>query len=264
MLSELFADGVLTAFFQVVMIDLVLAGDNAIVIGMAAAGLPKEQRNKVIFIGIVAATVLRILLALITVQLLQVIGLLFAGGVLLLWVSWKLWRELRESAGDEAAAAGALEGDGGPVQPQKSFKQAVWQIIVADLSMSLDNVLAVGGAARDHPNVLIFGLVLSIALMGLAATLIARLLQTYRWIAYIGLVSILYVAFDMVWRGWQQMEPYTAGGAQKIISMTGSIHSVIGLGVLIAVALGVISVILIRRKRKLEREAAGPVRSGDG
>ncbi|MDP4594929.1 MAG: TerC family protein [Beijerinckiaceae bacterium] len=205
--SELFGAGVVAAFFQVVMIDLVLAGDNAIVIGMAAAGLPKEQRNKVIFIGILAATVLRILLALVTVQLLQIIGLLLAGGVLLLWVCWKLWRELQESARDEAAGTGALDGDGGPVQPEKSFKQAVWQIVVADLSMSLDNVLAVGGAAREHPNVLVFGLVLSIALMGLAATFIARLLQTYRWIAYVGLAVIVYVAGKMIWEGSNEVLP---------------------------------------------------------
>jgi YjbE family integral membrane protein len=258
MWSELVASGAVSAFFQVIMIDLVLAGDNAVVIGMAAAGLPKEQRNKVIFIGIVAATVLRILLALITVQLLQVIGLLFAGGVLLLWVCWKLWREIRESAGNEDAA-NALDGDGGAIQPQKSFKQAVWQIIVADLSMSLDNVLAVGGAARDHPNVLIFGLVLSIALMGLAASFIARLLQTYRWIAYIGLVSILYVAFMMIWRGWLQMEPYTVGGANAVVSWTGSGPAAIGLGVFALLTLGVLSVIIMRwqRKRRTGKNAAG-------
>ncbi len=257
MWSDIISSGAFTAFLQVVMIDLVLAGDNAIVIGMAAAGLPKEQRNKVIAIGIAAATIMRIALALVTVQLLQVIGLLFAGGVLLLWVCWKLWRELRESAAEEGDATAALEGDGGPAQPQKSFKQAVWQIIVADLSMSLDNVLAVGGAARDHPNVLIFGLALSIALMGLAASLIAKLLQTYRWIAYVGLFSILYVAYDMIVRGWRQMEPYTAGGRDAIVSLTGSIHVAIGLGILLATGLAILSVVVLRWRRKRRVRSAG-------
>ncbi|MDH7799641.1 YjbE family integral membrane protein [Beijerinckia sp. GAS462] len=203
MLEELFAPGVLTALFQVIMIDLVLAGDNAVVIGLAAAGLPKEQRGKVIVIGIVAATVLRIVLALMTTQLLQIVGLLLAGGILLLWVSWKMWRELR--AGHSQEDEGAHATDSGA--PRKTFRAAVWQIIVADLSMSLDNVLAVGGAAREHPWVLVFGLALSIALMGLAATWIASLLQRHRWIGYAGLAIIVYVAFEMVWRGWNEITP---------------------------------------------------------
>ena len=182
----------ITAFFQVVLIDLVLAGDNAIVIGLAAAGLPKEQRNKAILVGVIAATVLRIIFAGLTIQLLQIVGLLFAGGILLLWVCWKMWREIRTSAADEEAAELALEGLEGPESgttrgPRKTFAQAAWQIVIADVSMSLDNVLAVAGAAREHPYVMIFGLVLSIALMGLAASFIARILQRYRWIAYVGL-----------------------------------------------------------------------------
>jgi YjbE family integral membrane protein len=210
----------LTAFFQVVMIDLVLAGDNAIVIGLAAAGLPKEQRSKAIFWGIVAATVLRIGFASITVQLLQIIGLLLAGGILLLWVCWKMWRELRESRHDIDAIEALGEEDinkdsaiaGG--MPRKTFGQAIWQIIVADVSMSLDNVLAVAGAARDHPYILIFGLALSIALMGIAASFIARLLQNHRWIAYVGLAIILYVALEMCYRGARELWPY----AENIVS----------------------------------------------
>jgi YjbE family integral membrane protein len=203
----------LTAFFQVVLIDLVLAGDNAIVIGLAAAGLPKEQRNKAILVGVMAATVLRIIFAGLTIQLLQIVGLLFAGGILLLWVCWKMWREIRTSAADEEAAELALEGlegpeSGTPRGPRKTFAQAAWQIVIADVSMSLDNVLAVAGAAREHPYVMIFGLVLSIALMGLAASFIARILQRYRWIAYVGLAIILYVAVKMIYEGFLEVYPH--------------------------------------------------------
>ncbi|HEY8384313.1 MAG TPA: TerC family protein [Microvirga sp.] len=217
-MSEMFSADVLTAFLQVIMIDLVLAGDNAIVIGLAAAGLPKDQRNKAILIGIIAATVLRIIFAALTTQLLQIVGLLLAGGVLLLWVCWKMWRELRTSHAEENAAEEALEGQdinqdgtvaGGA--PRKTFAQAAWQIIVADVSMSLDNVLAVAGAAREHPYVLVFGLVLSIALMGIAASFIARLLQKHRWIAYVGLLVILYVSIEMIYRGWVEVSPYING-----------------------------------------------------
>jgi YjbE family integral membrane protein len=204
-----FSAQALTAFFQVVMIDLVLAGDNAIVIGLAAAGLPKEQRGKAILIGIVAATILRIGFASVTVQLLQIIGLLLAGGVLLLWVCWKMWRELREPPQhDLDALENQLNADGTPAGPRKTLGQAIWQITLADVSMSLDNVLAVAGAAREHPTILIFGLALSIALMGLAASFIARLLQKHRWIAYVGLAIILYVAFDMCYRGVREVWPY--------------------------------------------------------
>ena len=213
-MSEIFTAQALTAFFQVVMIDLVLAGDNAIVIGLAAAGLPKDQRNKAILIGIIAATVLRIGFASVTVQLLQIVGLLLAGGILLLWVCWKMWRELRTSTHDEHDAQEALSDQDlnadGKVSgaPRKTLGQAIWQITLADVSMSLDNVLAVAGAARDHPYILVFGLALSIALMGLAATFIARLLQNHRWIAYVGLVIILYVALEMSYRGAVEVWPY--------------------------------------------------------
>jgi YjbE family integral membrane protein len=212
-MSSYFTTEALTALFQVIMIDLVLAGDNAIVIGLAAAGLPREQRTKVIFWGIAAATVMRIGFASITIQLLQIIGLLLAGGVLLLWVCWKMWRELRSAhhhfeAVDAATGRSLDIGDVGGTAPKKTFGQAIWQIIVADVSMSLDNVLAVAGAARNYPYILVFGLVLSIALMGIAANFIANLLQKHRWIAYVGLAIILYVALDMCYRGAREVWPY--------------------------------------------------------
>jgi len=214
-MTELLTTEAITALFQVIMIDLVLAGDNAIVIGLAAAGLPQEQRTKAIMVGIVAATVLRILFASATTQLLKLVGLLFAGGLLLLWVCWKMWRDLRPPAGDGREAAESLNGydinaDGtlAARAPRKTFAQAAGQIIVADVSMSLDNVLAVAGAAREHPVALIFGLGLSIALMGLAASFIARLLQKHRWIAYGGLAVILYVAVEMIYRGALELRPF--------------------------------------------------------
>ncbi len=198
------------------MIDLVLAGDNAIVIGMAAAGLPKEMRAKAILVGIIAATVLRIVFALVAVQLLQVIGLVLVGGILLLWVCWKMWRELRESQHDDddgKAISEDFEHDG-PTTPRtkKTFAQAAWQIVIADISMSLDNVLAVAGAAREHPWVLISGLALSIALMGLAASFIAKLLNKYKWIAYVGFAIILYVALEMIYRGTFEVMPHVMAG----------------------------------------------------
>jgi YjbE family integral membrane protein len=210
---ELFTADALSALVKVILIDLVLAGDNAIVIGLAAAGLPEHQRAKAILIGIGAATALRIGFAGVTTQLLQIVGLLLAGGLLLLWVCWKMWRELRAMHGVEAAGAAGgsfqVNADGTitGVPPRKTLSQAAWQIIIADISMSLDNVLAVAGAARDHPYVLIFGLLLSIALMGVAATFIAKLLQKHRWIAYVGLAVILYVAVEMVYRGAVEVRP---------------------------------------------------------
>ena len=213
-MEQFITPDVLTAFVQVILIDLVLAGDNAIVIGLAAAGLPPEQRNKAILVGVVAATILRIAFAGVTTQLLQVVGLLFAGGLLLLWVCWKMWRELRtshdtENDGVEAFSDYDINADGTIAgrAPRKTFAAAAWQIVVADVTMSLDNVLAVAGAAREHPMVLVFGLALSIALMGLAASMIARLLQRHRWIAYLGLAVILYVAVDMMVRGAQELQP---------------------------------------------------------
>jgi len=209
-MSYYFTLDALSALFQVMMIDLVLAGDNAIVIGLAAAGLPKEQRARAILIGIAAATVLRIIFAGLTTQLLQIQGLLLVGGLLLIWVAYKMWVELR--AGHGAHDLDAIEsGAADTAPPTKTFAQAAWQIVVADVSMSLDNVLAVAGAARDYPYILIFGLVLSIGLMGLAASFIARLLQKHRWVAYVGLVIIVYVAFEMTWRGGLEVLPLIRG-----------------------------------------------------
>ena len=197
-----------TVLLQVIMIDLVLAGDNAVVIGLAAAGLPPERRSRAILVGIVAATVLRVVFAGIAIELLEIVGLLLAGGILLLWVCWKMWRELRgPSAEDTEAALRAGEAN----VPRKTFAQAAWQIVLADISMSLDNVLAVAGAARDHPVALVFGLGLSIVLMGIAASFIARLLNRHRWIAYLGLAIILYVALDMIWRGFLEVQPHVLG-----------------------------------------------------
>jgi len=200
---EFLSIDLLNVLLQVVLIDLVLAGDNAIVIGLAAAGLPQAQRGKAILIGIVAATMLRILFAGLATQILQIVGLLLAGGILLLWVCWKMWRELRASSAAMEAkeAAAAVAGTNAEGKPRKTLVQATWQIIVADVSMSLDNVLAVAGAAREHPVVMIFGLALSVAMMGVAASFIARLLQNHRWIAYVGLAVILYVAVEMIFRG---------------------------------------------------------------
>ena len=216
--SQLFTPESLTAFAQVIMIDLVLAGDNAVVIGLAAAGLPPDQRRKAIIVGIIAATVLRIAFAGVAIQLLQIVGLLLAGGVLLLWVCWKMWRELRTSHQEEENAREALEdadlnADGtiAGAPQRKTFAQAAWQILIADVSMSLDNVLAVAGAARDHPIALAFGLVLSILLMGIAANFIAGLLTKHRWIAYVGLAIILYVSLDMIWRGAIDVQTAVAG-----------------------------------------------------
>jgi len=212
MISPLLASQ-LAALGQVLMIDLVLAGDNAVAVGLAAAALPAEQRRKAILVGLAAAVVLRIGFALITVQLLAIVGLLLAGGVLLLWVCWKMWRELREAATHDQAEAQAelelaaqIEHGHGPSPEElglkrKTFGAALLQIMIADVTMSLDNVLAVAGAAHEHPWIMVFGLILSIALMGLAATFIAKLLNRYRWIGYIGLVIVLYVAVHMVWDG---------------------------------------------------------------
>ncbi len=215
----------LTALGQVMAIDLVLAGDNAVAVGLAAAALPSEQRKKAILIGLAAAVVMRIGFALITVQLLAIVGLLLAGGILLLWVCWKMWREIQEQkthdqaeAQKELELAHAIERGEGPSPEEmglkrKTFGAALLQIMIADLTMSLDNVLAVAGAAHEHPWIMVFGLVLSIALMGLAATFIARLLNKYRWISYVGLVIVLYVALHMMW-----------DGARSVIVRTGNME----------------------------------------
>ena len=205
------------AFANVIVIDLVLAGDNAVVIGLAAAGLPTSLRRKAILIGIIAATILRICFALITTQLLSLGGgLLIAGALLLLWVCWKMYRELSVSQADEQEATEALadadldeDGSVAGGAPRKTLKQAVWQIVIADVSMSLDNVLAVAGAAQHHELALIFGLGLSVLLMGVAASLVAELLHKFRWIAWLGLVIILYVAVKMLYEGLDQVLGHT-------------------------------------------------------
>jgi YjbE family integral membrane protein len=195
--------GQLFALVQVIFIDLVLAGDNAIVVGMAAASVPLEQRKRVIIWGTAAAVVLRILFALLTTQLLQIIGLTLAGGLLLAFVAYKMYQELRTHGRDEVTPKEALAGVEG-IQP-KTVTAAVWQVAMADLSMSLDNVLAVAGAAKDHVEVLVAGLVISIAMMALIANLIARLIHRHRWLAWVGLAIIAYVAVDMILRGTLQV-----------------------------------------------------------
>ena len=191
------SQGVMVAFVQVVLIDLVMSGDNAIIIGMAVAGLPKENRGRIIFWGVAGATVLRIAFAAVTTELLQIIGLTLAGGLLLLWVAWRMYRELRAKGRSEAEEAhGAAP---------KTTAQAMLQIIVADISMSLDNVLAVAGAARDHKIVLWIGLALSVVLMAVASNFIARVLDRYHWIAWLGFLIILYVAGDMIWDGTHEV-----------------------------------------------------------
>jgi len=202
----------LSAFGQVILIDLVFAADNAIVVGALAAGLPADQRRKVILIGIGAALVLRILFALIVVQLLQIVGLVLAGGLLLLWVAWNFYREIFHEG--ESEGSPEIQGDEhSGVKSTKSFWAAVWAVTAADVSMSLDNVLGVAGAAREHPGILVVGLLLSVALMGLAANVIAKYIERYKWIAYVGLAVIVYVAGKMIYTGW-------VGDAQTIGWMT--------------------------------------------
>lgn len=201
--GSLLTTGAIQAFFEVLLIDLVLAGDNAIVVGALAAGLPADQRKKVILIGIIAALVLRIAFALVVTQLMQIVGLTFAGGLLLLWVAWKMYRELVTSRPDDPATD-AHEGSG--LKPARSFARAAWAVAVADVSMSLDNVLAVAGAAREHPYILAVGLVLSVALMGIAANLVAKYIERYRWIAWIGVAVIVWVAGSMIYDGYVHPE----------------------------------------------------------
>jgi YjbE family integral membrane protein len=198
--SNIGSPAALAAFGQVLMIDIMLAGDNAIVVGALAAGLPTDQRKRVIMIGIIAALVLRIIFALLVTQLMQVVGLILAGGILLLWVAWRMYRDMRhlgESGGSEEIMGDEHSG----LRPAKSFAGAAWAVALADVSMSLDNVLAVAGAAREHPGILIIGLLLSVALMGLAANFIAKYIDRYRWIAWIGLIVILWVAGRMIYDG---------------------------------------------------------------
>ncbi len=194
----------LGALLQVLLIDLTLAGDNAVVVGLAVAGLPAAQRRPAILVGIAAATVLRIVLGSITLQLLEIVGLLLAGGLLLLWVCWKMYRELRGSAADHAA-----------VDAPKTLRQAMIQIVIADISMSLDNVLAVAGASTGHPWILVAGLAISVVLMGAAANLVAGLLEKHRWIAWVGLLIVLYVALKLVWDGGHEVIAHLPAGLYR-------------------------------------------------
>jgi YjbE family integral membrane protein len=178
---------------QILLIDLVLAGDNAIIIGLAVARLPNEQRRKAILAGIAGATVIRIVFALVAVKLLAIIGLTLAGGILLLWVVWKTAREMSATTAHDESA------------PPQTLRGAIWRIIIADLSMSLDNVLGVAGAARGHPLLLAAGLVISIALMGVAANFVARIMTRFPWLAWIGIVIVGYVAVMMIWQGWHEV-----------------------------------------------------------
>jgi YjbE family integral membrane protein len=197
-IADAFSAAGLATLVQVIMIDLMLAGDNVVVLGTLAAGLPPRDRKRVLAIGVGIALVCLVVFALVATRLLHVVGLLFAGGLLLLWVAWKLFREVRPGASADEGADAPLIGDG---RPPKSFAKAAVQVALADLSMSLDNVLAVAGAARNHPTVLLFGLALSVTLMAVAANLIARVIERHRWIAYIGLLVILYVAGSMIYHG---------------------------------------------------------------
>lgn len=198
----------LAAFIQVLLIDLVLAGDNAIVVGALAAGLPADQRRKVILIGVGAALVLRIGFALVVQQLLGIVGLVLAGGILLLWVAWRMYRDIKGHAGESSGSPEIAGDENSGVKSAKSFAAAAWGVAIADVSMSLDNVLAVAGAARDHPGILIVGLIFAVAMMGIAANILAKYIERYRWIAWIGLVVIVYVAGKMIWEGWHDVHPH--------------------------------------------------------
>lgn len=206
-LTALFEPGAVTAFFEILMIDIVLAGDNAIVVGALAAGLPEADRKKVIMFGVLAALVLRIAFALTVSQLLGIVGLVLAGGLLLLWVAWRMYRELHH--GGESPGSPEIAGDEhSGLTARKSFAAAAWSVALADVSMSLDNVLAVAGAARDHPQILVVGLILSVILMGAASNIIAKYIERYRWIAWIGLAVIIWVAGKMIWDGWHDVHPH--------------------------------------------------------
>ena len=208
-LAAFLTPGAITAFFEILFIDIVLAGDNAIVVGALAAGLPAEQRKRVIMIGVLAALVLRVMFALLVTQLLQVTGLVLAGGMLLLWVAFRMYREIRDP-GENRGSQEVLGDERSGLRAPKSFAAAAWGVAVADVSMSLDNVLAVAGAARDHPWILVFGLVLSVLLMGIAANFIARYIERYRWIAWVGLLVILWVALKMIYEGAGHVAPVFA------------------------------------------------------
>jgi YjbE family integral membrane protein len=206
--SNITSPSAFSAFVQVLMIDIVLAGDNAIVVGALAAGLPADQRKKVIAIGVIAALVLRVVFALMVSWLLGIVGLVLAGGILLLWVGWRMYRDIGADHGSDSPGSPEVAGDeDSGIKPAKSFAAAAWAVALADVSMSLDNVLAVAGAAREHPGILIVGLIVAVALMGIAANIIAKYIERFRWIAWIGLAVIIYVALKMIWEGWHEVSP---------------------------------------------------------
>jgi YjbE family integral membrane protein len=207
--SNITSPAAFSAFLQVLMIDIVLAGDNAIVVGALAAGLPPAQRKKVIAIGVLAALVLRVFFALTVSWLLGIVGLVLAGGILLLWVAWRMYRDIKGHTPSESPGSPEIAGDEhSGISAPKSFASAAWAVAVADVSMSLDNVLAVAGAARDHPGILIVGLIVAVALMGVAANVIAKYIERYRWIGWVGLVVIVYVAAKMIWEGFHEVQPH--------------------------------------------------------
>ena len=207
--SNITSPAAMSAFLQVLMIDIVLAGDNAIVVGALAAGLPPAERKKVIALGVLAALVLRIVFALTVTWLLGIVGLVLAGGFLLLWVAWRMYRDIRGHTAAESPGSPEIMGDEhSGIIASKSFAAAAWSVAIADVSMSLDNVLAVAGAARDHPGIMIVGLIVAVALMGIAANVIAKYIERYRWIGWVGLVVIVYVAGKMIWEGFSEVQPY--------------------------------------------------------
>jgi YjbE family integral membrane protein len=227
---DIFTQGGFFALLQVILIDIVLAGDNAVVIGMSAAHVQAVDRRKVIFWGLAAAVVSRVILAIFAVHLLKYVPLVIAGGILLLWVCWRLWRDVRH-AHKEQQAAKMLAGCPGnghavheaahtPKSHAKAIRRAILQIAVADISMSLDNVLAVAGAAMQHVGVLVIGLTLSIALMGLAASMVAKMLHKYPWISYAGIFIVLFVALRMIWDGVVRMQD--AGWLEPVVRMIGT------------------------------------------
>lgn len=205
-LAHFLTPDAISVFVQIILIDIVLAGDNAIVVGALAAGLPADQRRKVIIVGVAAALILRVIFALAVTQLLQVVGLILAGGLLLLWVAWKMFRELHH-AGESPGSAEIIGDEHSGTRAAKTFAGAAWGVALADVSMSLDNVLAVAGAAREHPWVLVFGLFLSVILMGVAANMIAKYIERYRWIGWVGLLVVLWVAMNMIRKGWEDVAP---------------------------------------------------------
>lgn len=231
---DIFTQGGFFALLQVILIDIVLAGDNAVVIGMSAAHVEARDRKTVIFWGLAAAVVLRVLLAIFAVHLLRYVPLVIAGGILLLWVCWRLYRDVRfankEHKAQKALAGCPLSaqekaaekhpGKHPPKTHREAVQRAIMNIAIADISMSLDNVLAVAGAAMQHVGVLIIGLTLSIALMGLAATMVARLLHKWPWISYAGIFIVLFVALRMIWDGFVRMNE--AGWLEPVMRMVGS------------------------------------------